>query len=228
VSVSVSVSVSVPVSVPVSVSVSVSVPVSVPVSVVCRLSSVVCRLSSVVCRLSSVVCRLSSVVCRLSSVSVSVPVVCRLSLSLSLLLHQIWPLAVGVGIACIALGGRAIMNAMKQYRGAAGAAAGAAATAAANAAAAAAGAGPTQKQDQQKKGFFGSFGKKYYEGGFDEKMTRREAALILGCRESAPRDKILQRYRLLMKLNHPDLGGSPFVSTKINEAKEMLVGKGNR
>jgi len=29
-----------------------------------------------------------------------------------------------------------------------------------------------------------------------------------------------------MMLNHPDLGGSAFVSTKINEAKDMMVKKG--
>lgn len=37
---------------------------------------------------------------------------------------------------------------------------------------------------------FGAFGKRYYEGGFDEKMTRKEAALILGVRERAPAQRI--------------------------------------
>ncbi len=54
-------------------------------------------------------------------------------------------------------------------------------------------------------------------------MTKREAALILGCRESASKEKIMARYRTLMKANHPDLGGSPFLSSKINEAKELLA-----
>jgi DnaJ-class molecular chaperone len=67
-----------------------------------------------------------------------------------------------------------------------------------------------------------AYGKKFYEGGFEEDMDRREAAKILGCRESSTRERIMARYRTLMKKNHPDLGGSPFLSTKINEAKELL------
>ncbi len=30
----------------------------------------------------------------------------------------------------------------------------------------------------------------YYQGGFEKAMTKREAALILGCREAAEEDKI--------------------------------------
>ena len=65
-------------------------------------------------------------------------------------------------------------------------------------------------------------GVQYHEGGFGEKMDRTEAALILGVRDNASKEKIMERYRQLMKVNHPDLGGSPYVSTKINEAKELL------
>ena len=62
----------------------------------------------------------------------------------------------------------------------------------------------------------------FHDGGFQDKMDRREASLILGVRENASRERIMERYRQLMKVNHPDLGGSPYVSTKINEAKELL------
>ena len=65
-------------------------------------------------------------------------------------------------------------------------------------------------------------GVQYHEGGFSERMDRAEAALILGVRDGASKEKIMERYRQLMKVNHPDLGGSPYVSTKINEAKELL------
>lgn len=68
----------------------------------------------------------------------------------------------------------------------------------------------------------GFFSKRYYEGGFEPTMTKREAGLILGCRETASKERIMDRYRLLIRLNHPDMGGSPMLSAKINEAKNML------
>lgn len=54
-------------------------------------------------------------------------------------------------------------------------------------------------------------------------MTRREAGLILGIREASEADKIMKAHRKLMFLNHPDNGGSTYMATKINEAKEMLI-----
>jgi DnaJ family protein C protein 19 len=47
---------------------------------------------------------------------------------------------------------------------------------------------------------------KYYKGGFESKMTRREAALILSIRESANKKEIRESHRRLMMLNHPDSG----------------------
>ena len=55
------------------------------------------------------------------------------------------------------------------------------------------------------------------------KMSRREAAQILGIRESAPVQKIKESHRRILMANHPDRGGSPYVATKINEAKELLI-----
>ncbi|KAG0749274.1 hypothetical protein G6F57_000691 [Rhizopus arrhizus] len=67
---------------------------------------------------------------------------------------------------------------------------------------------------------------KFYKGGFDAKMNKREAALILGIRESqATKAKIKEAHRRIMLLNHPDRGGSPFLALKINEAKEFLEQK---
>ena len=63
--------------------------------------------------------------------------------------------------------------------------------------------------------------KQFYKGGFDETMSRREAALILGIRESSAKNKVMEAHRKVMMANHPDAGGSPFVSTKVNEAKEI-------
>ncbi|KAJ8533857.1 hypothetical protein K7X08_007181 [Anisodus acutangulus] len=67
--------------------------------------------------------------------------------------------------------------------------------------------------------------RKFYEGGFQPKMTRREAALILGVRESTPADKVREAHRKVMVANHPDAGGSHYLASKINEAKDMLLGK---
>ena len=66
-------------------------------------------------------------------------------------------------------------------------------------------------------------GSKFYEGGFEEEMTRREAALILGVRESSTPKRIKEAHRKLLVLNHPDTGGSTYMAGKINEAKELLL-----
>lgn len=69
----------------------------------------------------------------------------------------------------------------------------------------------------------------YHKGGFEQVMSKREAALILGVRldffdfrESAPSKKIKEAHRRIMTLNHPDRGGSPYLALKINEAKNKL------
>ena len=66
-------------------------------------------------------------------------------------------------------------------------------------------------------------GTKYYEGGFEDTMTRREAALILGVRESSSPARVKDAHRKLLILNHPDTGGSTFLALKLNEAKELLL-----
>ncbi|KAI4609222.1 uncharacterized protein J4E87_011076 [Alternaria ethzedia] len=54
-------------------------------------------------------------------------------------------------------------------------------------------------------------------------MTRREAALILEMPERGITKELLRKkHRSLMLLNHPDRGGSPYLATKVNEAKELL------
>jgi hypothetical protein len=67
------------------------------------------------------------------------------------------------------------------------------------------------------------FARNFYDGGFEDKMSKREAALILGVRESASVDRIKEAHRRILLLNHPDRGGSAFIAAKINEAKDLLL-----
>merc|ERR1711976_900469 len=88
----------------------------------------------------------------------------------------------------------------------------------------------TETKKKETKGktenIFSSFfdvGTNYYERGFEEKMTKREAALILGVRASSTEKRIKEAHRKLLILNHPDRGGSKYLSGKVNEAKELLL-----
>lgn len=77
------------------------------------------------------------------------------------------------------------------------------------------------------KKFAGSSGGKYFKGGFDSKMNAREALKILELKESnVNMKKLKDNHRRIMLLNHPDKGGSPYLATKINEAKDFLVKRG--
>jgi hypothetical protein len=64
--------------------------------------------------------------------------------------------------------------------------------------------------------------------GFFSEMTREEALMMLGLDEKATMESITARHRKLMIKNHPDAGGSTYISTKINEAKDLLAGKDKR
>lgn len=68
-----------------------------------------------------------------------------------------------------------------------------------------------------------SSGGKWIKGGFQSKMDRKEAIQILGLREaSVTRNRIKDAHRRMMIANHPDRGGSPYLASKINEAKDLL------
>ncbi|KAJ3714208.1 hypothetical protein EV361DRAFT_906631 [Lentinula raphanica] len=60
-------------------------------------------------------------------------------------------------------------------------------------------------------------------GGFRAKMDRKEAIAILGLKEGPQlRARLKDAHRQIMLANHPDRGGSPYLASKINEAKDLL------
>ncbi|KAI3640783.1 hypothetical protein MIR68_001661 [Amoeboaphelidium protococcarum] len=111
------------------------------------------------------------------------------------------PFIAGLGIAAAAFGTRAALRAYKQHGHKLS--------------------GVASQINQGINSTFGASG--YARGGFEAKMNKREAAQILGLREAGlTRDKIKEAHRRIMLLNHPDRGGSPFMASKINEAKDLL------
>ncbi len=55
-------------------------------------------------------------------------------------------------------------------------------------------------------------------------MTRAEALEILNLREGASREEIQAAYRELIQKVHPDRGGSSYLASKVNRARDVLLG----
>ena len=67
----------------------------------------------------------------------------------------------------------------------------------------------------------------FLKGGFAPKMNTKEALQILNLQENnLTKKKLKEVHRKIMLANHPDKGGSPYLATKINEAKDYLEKKG--
>lgn len=54
-------------------------------------------------------------------------------------------------------------------------------------------------------------------------MTLQRAASVLGVDVGAPRDAVVAAHKRLMKIAHPDQGGSDFLAQQINVAKDVLL-----
>tara|TARA_B100000035_G_scaffold190603_1_gene162731 strand:- start:4586 stop:5032 length:447 start_codon:yes stop_codon:yes gene_type:complete len=57
-----------------------------------------------------------------------------------------------------------------------------------------------------------------------ESMTKKEALEILGLDENATKEDIIKSHQKLIKKNHPDIGGSDWVTKKLNKARDILLG----
>ena len=55
-------------------------------------------------------------------------------------------------------------------------------------------------------------------------MTAEQAYEILGLEPGASDEDIKEAHHRLMNKNHPDHGGSTFLATQINQAKDFLLG----
>lgn len=58
-------------------------------------------------------------------------------------------------------------------------------------------------------------------------MTVEEAAKILEIHKNASREEIIEAHKKMIQINHPDHGGSTYLSQKINEAKDVLLQNNN-
>ena len=56
-------------------------------------------------------------------------------------------------------------------------------------------------------------------------MSKDEAYQIMGLQPGASIDEIRKAYRTLMKKLHPDQGGTAYLAARVNQAKEVLLGR---
>jgi hypothetical protein len=63
------------------------------------------------------------------------------------------------------------------------------------------------------------------QGSPSARMTHEEASLILGIQSKASEEEIKLAHRKLIQRNHPDQGGSDYLAAKINQARDVLLGK---
>lgn len=78
-----------------------------------------------------------------------------------------------------------------------------------------------RRRSQQRQGNAGSQSQPNRSG----RMSRKEAAEVLGVAETASKKEVNAAYKRLMQKMHPDLGGSEYMARQLNEARDVLLGK---
>lgn len=63
------------------------------------------------------------------------------------------------------------------------------------------------------------------EAGISSNLSEDEAYAILGLAIGADKDAVISAHKSLMQKIHPDRGGSSYLATKINQAKDLLLKK---
>jgi curved DNA-binding protein CbpA len=56
-------------------------------------------------------------------------------------------------------------------------------------------------------------------------MTEQEAYEVLGIEMGASEDQIREAHRALLRKLHPDQGGTTWLATRINMARDMLLNR---
>ena len=58
---------------------------------------------------------------------------------------------------------------------------------------------------------------------YNNEMSEPQALAILGLDNEATKEDVIQAHRRMMQRVHPDRGGSTYLATKINAAKDLLI-----
>ncbi|MCU0954662.1 MAG: DnaJ domain-containing protein [Hyphomicrobium sp.] len=83
---------------------------------------------------------------------------------------------------------------------------------------------PTWRDDLERQSGGEDSDRRSQNAARPQAMTRAEALEILGLAEGATEEEVRAAHRDLMKKLHPDRGGSNYLASKINEAKDVLTG----
>ena len=59
----------------------------------------------------------------------------------------------------------------------------------------------------------------------DSSMSRTDAAAILGVPVDADRAAVMAAHRRLIRMAHPDAGGTPGLAAQLNRARDVLAGR---